>query len=271
MVATLVVVQPEIDLLGLPLKTFGLMFALGFLVSGAVIHRRMRELGHPVDWAYEMVFAALVGGLVGSRLFWLIENPDRIDGFGDVFGGTGLVWYGGVVGGAVCRARMGELARLAGRWRCSTWRPSPLATRQRDRARRLPALRRRRLRQAMGRTLGDGVPQRDGRHRPGRDRPPDADLRDARHGTDRLGAVDAARPRATGRAVRDLARARTGLERLLVEFLRRNEVIVAGLTLPQLQSVAMIVGGLIWLWLIRRRHGSVLRPAAARAPAAASA
>ena len=93
--------QPEIDLLGLPIKTFGLMFALGFIASGAVIHRRMKELHVPADWAYEMIFAALIGGLVGSRLFWIIENPDRVHGIGDLVGGTGLVWYGGVLGGAL--------------------------------------------------------------------------------------------------------------------------------------------------------------------------
>ena len=93
--------QPEIDLLGLPLKTFGIMFALGFIASGAVIYRRMQELRIPADWAYEMIFSALIGGLVGSRLFWVIENPDRVNGVGDLIGGTGLVWYGGVLGGAL--------------------------------------------------------------------------------------------------------------------------------------------------------------------------
>ena len=52
-----------------------------------------------------------------------------------------------------------------------------------------------------------------------------------------------------------------GLERFLVEFLRRNEVAALGLTLPQLQSLAMIIGALIWLAVVFRRHGSVMLPA----------
>ncbi len=48
-----------------------------------------------------MIFSALVGGLVGARLFWVIENPDRVKGAADLVGGTGLVWYGGVLGGAL--------------------------------------------------------------------------------------------------------------------------------------------------------------------------
>jgi phosphatidylglycerol---prolipoprotein diacylglyceryl transferase len=35
----------------------------------------------------------------------------------------------------------------------------------------------------------------------------------------------------------------SGIERLLVEFIRRNDTVVAGLTLPQLISLAMIAGG----------------------------
>src|SRR5215211_6441168 len=95
--------QPEIDLLGLPIKTFGLMFALGFLAAGAIIARRLRELGKPEDWAYEMVFAALLGGLVGARLDYVLQNYDKVkdDFFGSLFSGSGLIWFGGALGGAI--------------------------------------------------------------------------------------------------------------------------------------------------------------------------
>ncbi len=60
-----------------------------------------------------------------------------------------------------------------------------------------------------------------------------------------------------------------GLERLLIEFLRRNPVEAIGLTLPQLQSLAMIAGGLAWIALVRRRHGSALLPREEEYPRAA--
>jgi phosphatidylglycerol:prolipoprotein diacylglycerol transferase len=96
-------VQPEIDLGPLTLKTFGIMFALGFLGAGAVCGRRFKELGKPVDWAYEMIFAALVGGIIGARAYYLIQNWSDVsdDFFGNVFSGSGLVWYGGALGGAI--------------------------------------------------------------------------------------------------------------------------------------------------------------------------
>ncbi len=95
--------QPELDLGPITLQTFGIMFALGFIAAGALVARRLVELGKPVDWAYEMIFAALVGGIVGARLDFLIENNDSVKGdlLGNLFSGSGLVWYGGAIGGAI--------------------------------------------------------------------------------------------------------------------------------------------------------------------------
>src|SRR5688500_4443919 len=68
-----------------------------------VLARHLKELGKPVDWAYELIFAGLVGGIVGSRIDYLIQNWDEVsdDLLGNVFSGSGLVWFGGAVGGAV--------------------------------------------------------------------------------------------------------------------------------------------------------------------------
>ncbi|MEA2424434.1 MAG: phosphatidylglycerol---prolipoprotein diacylglyceryl transferase, partial [Thermoleophilaceae bacterium] len=44
-----------------------------------------------------------------------------------------------------------------------------------------------------------------------------------------------------------------GIERLLVEFVRRNHHVLAGLTLPQLFSIAMIAGGLALTARMRQR------------------
>ncbi len=39
----------------------------------------------------------------------------------------------------------------------------------------------------------------------------------------------------------------SGLERLLVEFIRRNSEVFIGLTSPQLESLALFVIGIVWL------------------------
>ena len=46
-----------------------------------------------------------------------------------------------------------------------------------------------------------------------------------------------------------------GLERFLVEFIRRNGDSFAGLTAAQLWSVAMMIGGLAWIAVVARRDG----------------
>src|SRR3712207_1882417 len=93
----------SIDVFGLDVKTFGLFFALNFVAWGAIVAVRMRELGHPPDWAWEMVFVALIGGFVGARLYWIAQNwGDASDDLlGSVFSGSGLIWYGGLLGGAL--------------------------------------------------------------------------------------------------------------------------------------------------------------------------
>ena len=94
---------PEINIGPLTLQTFGLMFALAFLAAGALIAKRLGEIGKPPDWAYEIGFSALVGGIVGSRVYFIVQNYDSVkdDLLGNLFSGSGLVWYGGLIGGTL--------------------------------------------------------------------------------------------------------------------------------------------------------------------------
>jgi phosphatidylglycerol:prolipoprotein diacylglycerol transferase len=241
---------PEIHLGPLDLQTFGLCFALGFLASGALVGRRLRELGRPPDWAYEIVFAAMIGGIVGARLDFLVENWSDVssDVLGNIFSGTGLVWFGGAVGGAA-----GVL--LWARWRgwlglelldtCA----APLA-----------------VGYAVGRIgcqlSGDGdygVPS----NLPWAMSYPDGTVptTDEVHPTPiyetlSMGLVALGlwrmRDRVAPGVLFALYLVFAGVERFLVEFIRRNESVVAGLTLAQLVSLAMMAGGTALL-LSRRR------------------
>ena len=267
-------VQPEIHIGPLDLQTFGICFALGFLAAGAIVSRRLRELGKPRDWAYEIVFAALIGGLVGSRVDYLIQNWDEVsdDLLGNIFSGSGLVWFGGLVGGAlgvVLWALLARLADLADARRLLR----PAGRRLRDRPDRLPALGRRRLRHRVRPALGDGVP---GRHRADhRGGAPDA--RSTRRSPMGIGALVLwhLRDRFAPGVLFGLYLILAGGERFLVEFIRRNDAVVAGLTQPQLISLALLALGAA-IVLVRRdapraraRVGSAApeRGRARRAPA----
>jgi phosphatidylglycerol:prolipoprotein diacylglycerol transferase len=251
--ATLWAVQPEIHVAGLAIKTFGVMFALGFLASGAIIARRLRELGRSPDLAYEVVVAALVGGLVGSRVYYVVQHYStaKHDLIGSLFSGTGLVWYGGAIGGAI-----GVIG-----W---AWRRGLLGLGLLDLC-SVPL--------AMGYAIGRIGCQLSG----------DGDYGKAWHGpwamayphgtvpttatvhptpiyeTLAMGLValwlwhmrDRLRPGVLFAAYLVLS----GAERLLVEFLRRNDRVLAGLTAPQLESIALVVFGVLWLWLAARRGG----------------
>jgi phosphatidylglycerol---prolipoprotein diacylglyceryl transferase len=63
------------------------------------------------------------------------------------------------------------------------------------------------------------------------------------------------RDRLTGGRLFALYLTLAGAERFLVEFIRRNSDVALGLTQAQLISVAMILGGVIWLALASRRAG----------------
>src|SRR5215217_3391817 len=73
------------------------MLALALVSSGVLVGWRLKELGLPQDWVYEIMFCAGVGGIAGAKLWYVVEKGD----FGSLFSGTGLVFYGGALGGAL--------------------------------------------------------------------------------------------------------------------------------------------------------------------------
>jgi len=255
-------VLKQIDVLGLQLQTFGIFFALNFLCWAALVARRLKELGKPVDWAYEMLFAALIGGLVGARGYYLLQNYDQVkhDLLGNIFSGSGLIWYGGLVGGTVAViawARWRDFLRLA---------LLDLAA---------PALA---LGYAIGRigcqVSGDGdygkpsslpwaMPYRHGAV----PTPPGVRVQPTPiYETLSMGLFALVLWR-----LRDRFRAGTlfgiylvgaGLERFLVEFVRRNQHVLGMLTAAQLESLAMIAAGVVWLLVLLRRHGTLRLDAA---------
>jgi phosphatidylglycerol:prolipoprotein diacylglycerol transferase len=244
-------VLPEIDIGPLTLQTFGICFAAAFIAAGALIWRRLDELGKPVDWAYEMGFAALIGGLIGARLNFIIENYDSVkdDLLGNIFTGSGLVWYGGAIGGAI--------AVFLWAW----WRGF-LTLALLDLA--APAL-------ALGYAIGRCGCQLSG----------DGDYGEAWDGPWAMAYPDGTEPidtpvhptpvyetlamglialvlwrlrdRLTNGLLFALYLLLAGGERFLVEFVRRNDDVALGLTQAQLISLVMMIAGAVWLLVASRR------------------
>jgi phosphatidylglycerol:prolipoprotein diacylglycerol transferase len=251
--------QPEIHLGPVTLQSFGLMLGLAFVVAGALCARRLREIGKPPDWAYEMVFAAIVGGIVGARLWSVIENWDeaRDDLVGSLFSGAGLVFYGGLLGGAICVVAWA-------RWR------GTLDLRTLD-AVAVPLA----AAYAIGRIgcqlAGDGDYGKAW-NGPWAMAYPDGTVPTTEkvhptpvYETLSMGIVawvlwrmrDRVRPGGLFALYLVLA----GAERFLVEFVRRNDEVAAGLTLPQIIALGMTLAGAAWLVRLHAA-GGVAVPAA---------
>jgi phosphatidylglycerol:prolipoprotein diacylglycerol transferase len=256
--------KPEIEVLGISIKTFGVAFALGFLACGAVVARRLREMDKPVDWAYEITFSALLGGVIGARAYYVIQNYSQVKHnlIGSVFSGSGLVWYGGAIGGAI-----GVIAWM--RWR------KALELRMFDMCATALA-----LGYAIGRigcqVSGDGdygirssLPWAMGYPHGTVPTPPGVRVQP----TPIYETVTMCllayllwqlRDRVRPGVVFALYLIGSGLERFLVEFIRRNKEVLVGLTAPQVESLVLLAIGLVWLGTMLRRGGVAgLRPAVA--------
>ena len=83
--------------------SFGAMMALAFLLAGYVVSIELRRSGNDPELAWSIVLWAAVGGIVGARLFYIFYDLygflDHPVGF--LLTGSGFVWYGGLIGGFV--------------------------------------------------------------------------------------------------------------------------------------------------------------------------
>lgn len=247
---------PEIDLGPVAIQTFGLMFALAFVTSGVVVYARLREIGRPPDWAYEITFAALVGGVVGAKL-WFAAETDSWDVAG-LFSGTGLTWYGGLIGGSLAVLGYARWRGFLGLALLDLVAPALAAG------------------YAVGRIgcqlSGDGdygsptgmfwgMSYEDGTV----PTPPGVEV----HPTPifemlAMGFVALLlwrlRDRVRTGALFATYLVLSGAERFLIEFIRRNDDVFAGLTLAQLVGVTLVIAGAAWLLVVSRRDR---RPTAA--------
>jgi phosphatidylglycerol:prolipoprotein diacylglycerol transferase len=85
------------------LNSYYVMALLGFLIPMLIMRREFRRNGIDPDLAVRIFIFAYIGGVAGSRVYYIIEhwqvfaqNPEML-----ITNFTGLVWYGGLMGGAL--------------------------------------------------------------------------------------------------------------------------------------------------------------------------
>jgi phosphatidylglycerol:prolipoprotein diacylglycerol transferase len=88
---------------GLPIHWFGLLLAAAFWAAGWIATREFDRKGLDPDVASSALVWAIVGGLVGARLWLVASDPTAFwrDPLGTLFTGSGWVFYGGLAGGAL--------------------------------------------------------------------------------------------------------------------------------------------------------------------------
>jgi phosphatidylglycerol:prolipoprotein diacylglycerol transferase len=79
----------------LSITGFGIMMMLAFVFAGWAIQLDLRRRGLDEEYAADVVIGAVLGGLVGAKLWYVLltgETP---------FSRGGFVWYGGFIGGVL--------------------------------------------------------------------------------------------------------------------------------------------------------------------------
>ena len=95
--------------LGLPIRGYGMMLLLAVMTGVGLAVYRARQVGLNPDLIYSLAFTMFVGGIVGARLFFVMEYWSEMRGptwFGTVrnvlnFVQGGLVVYGSLIGAGV--------------------------------------------------------------------------------------------------------------------------------------------------------------------------
>lgn len=99
---------------------YGLMMMVGFLTGGWAIQRELRRRGLNEEYASDIVVAAVIGGIIGAKLWYVVLTQDP----GALISRSGLVWYGGFIGGTVAVYLNGLRKRVPTRITCDLVAPA---------------------------------------------------------------------------------------------------------------------------------------------------
>ncbi|HEY8120048.1 MAG TPA: prolipoprotein diacylglyceryl transferase family protein [Myxococcota bacterium] len=89
--------------LGFAISSFGVMMAIGFLVSERVVARRLAEQLLDRELSSTILLYAVVGGVAGAKLYYATEVAIRgeMSFFPALVSRAGMVWFGGFIGGTL--------------------------------------------------------------------------------------------------------------------------------------------------------------------------
>lgn len=99
---------------GFSVTGYGLMMMAAFLMAGWAIQLDLRNRGLHDEFAADIVVGAVIGGLVGAKIWYVALTGD----LSSAFQRGGFVWYGGFLGGVAGVLTAGWLKRVPVRFTC---------------------------------------------------------------------------------------------------------------------------------------------------------
>ena len=81
------------------IHSYGLMLATAFITVVFVIQAELKRRGFVPELASTIVMAAAIGGIVGAKIYSALLDGQIT--FQELFSTSGLVWYGGFIGGCL--------------------------------------------------------------------------------------------------------------------------------------------------------------------------
>lgn len=80
----------------IPIGTYGVMMAIGFMTAMSLLTRDLRRRNIDVKVADTTIFLGIVFGVLGAKLAYMLTEAERWS-WKDLFSGSGLTWHGGLI------------------------------------------------------------------------------------------------------------------------------------------------------------------------------
>jgi phosphatidylglycerol:prolipoprotein diacylglycerol transferase len=107
---------PELFRIGpITVHTFGFALAVAFLVIAWLVSKEFVRRGFSSDLGGTITLATMVGGVLGAKIYYLVDHwsETMADPAGSVFSGSGLTFYGGLIGGSLAGIWVARRHRIA--------------------------------------------------------------------------------------------------------------------------------------------------------------
>lgn len=84
------------------IHSYGVMLATAFITSSILLRWELNRRGYQGDMATAIIVAGAIGGIVGAKIYFIfLDGSFQAD---VIFSPSGLVWYGGLIGGSAAVA-----------------------------------------------------------------------------------------------------------------------------------------------------------------------